>query len=65
LAIILDLFSRMIVGWSISSRIKAKLVTDAMEQAFMNCEVEAGLIFHSDRGSQYTSNMVKRLLEEH
>lgn len=65
LAIIMDLFSRMIVGWSMSKNIKAKLVTDAIEQAFMNREVDAGLIFHSDRGSQYTSKEVQKILSEH
>jgi transposase InsO family protein len=65
LAIILDLFSRMIVGWSMSNRINAKLVTDAIEQAFMNREVEPGLIFHSDRGSQYTSKEVRKVLSAH
>ena len=58
LAIILDLYSRMIVGWSISNHINAKLVTDAIEQAFRKREVKAGLILHSDRGSQYTSRKV-------
>ena len=65
LAIILDLFSRMIVGWSMSNRINAQLVTDAIDQAFINREVEAGLIFHSDRGSQYTSKEVKKILRDH
>lgn len=65
LAIILDLFSRMIVGWSMSKHINAKLVVDAIEQAFRNREVEAGLIFHSDRGSQYTSREVQKILREH
>jgi putative transposase len=65
LAIILDLFSRMIVGWSMSKDINAKLVVDAIEQAFRNREVEAGLIFHSDRGSQYTSKEVQKILSMH
>lgn len=65
LAIVLDLYSRMIVGWSISNHMPAKLVTDAIEQALMNREVDPGLIFHSDRGSQYTSKDVKNLLEKH
>ena len=65
LAIILDLYSRMIVGWSMSKNINAKLVVDAIEHAFRNREVEAGLIFHSDRGSQYTSKEVREILSIH
>jgi len=65
LAIVLDLYSRKIVGWSMSNRMTASLVTDAIEQAFMSREIEDQLIFHSDRGSQYTSNEVRELLEKH
>jgi putative transposase len=65
LTIILDLYSRMIVGWSMSKNVNAKLVVDAIEQAFSKREVESGLIFHSDRGSQYTSKEVRNILSMH
>ena len=55
LATVIDLFSRMVVGWSVQPTMTAKLVTDALEMALGQREVQPGLIFHSDRGSQYTS----------
>jgi putative transposase len=65
LAMILDVFSRRIVGYQMSERITAKLVTDALAMAVIN-RLGNGepldLIFHSDRGSQYTSDVVKALL---
>jgi putative transposase len=64
LCVILDLFSRRVVGWSMNQRVKADLVIAAMKQALINRNSEAGLIFHSDRGSQYASNAVQSLLKE-
>jgi len=53
--VIIDVFSRMIVGWRVSTSMKADLVLDALEQAVhARCETE-GLIHHSDRGKQYLS----------
>jgi len=63
LAVILDLYSRMIVGWSLSQLITSALVVKALQQAFVNRRVEEGLIFHSDRGSQYGSKEVVKILE--
>lgn len=54
-ATVIDLFSRMVVGWSVQSTMTADLVTDALKMALARRQPEAGLIFHSDRGSQYTS----------
>jgi len=51
----MDLFSRMIVGWSMGSRCDAKLVVDALEMAQANRGAAPGLLAHSDRGSQYAS----------
>jgi len=54
-AFVIDVFSRMIVGWRVSTSMKADLVLDALEQAVhARCETE-GLIHHSDRGRQYLS----------
>ena len=65
LAVVIDLFSRKVVGWSMSSRMKAQLVTDALQMAIWQRRPEAGLIVHSDRGSQYASNAYRRLLNKH
>ena len=55
LAVWMDLFSRMIIGWSMSSHCDAKLVVDALGMAQANRGAAAGLLVHSDRGSQYAS----------
>ena len=52
LAIVLDLFNREVVGWSIKPRMTADIVTDALSMAWFRRKPEAGVIFHSDRGSQ-------------
>lgn len=62
-AVVVDLFSRKIVGWSMSSRIKKSLVIRAFEMALKNRKPEPGLIFHSDRGSQYCSKDFRNLVE--
>ena len=51
----IDLFSRAVVGWSLKERMKADLVTEALAMGLAQREVEDGLVVHSDRGSQYTS----------
>ena len=53
LAIVMDLFSRQIVGWAMDGRIKRQLVLDALTMAYWRRKPGAGLIHHSDRGSQY------------
>ena len=64
LAIVLDLFNREIVGWSIKPRMTADIVTDALTMAWFRRKPAAGVIFHSDRGSQYASqDMCARLQE--
>ena len=63
LTVFIDLFSRRVVGWSMDSRMKARLVTDALRMALWQRRPEAGLIVHSDRGSQYASKAYRRLLE--
>ena len=65
LAAIIDLYSRRIVGWSWQNRMTENLVLSATEMAISNREINAGLIFHSDRGGQYTGNRVKELLVKH
>ena len=55
LATVMDLYSRIIVGWSLDTSMTEKLVTDALSMAFSRREIEPGLIIHSDRGVQYRS----------
>jgi transposase InsO family protein len=60
-----DLRSRRIVGWSMSERIDSRLVADALEMAVARRLPGAGLVAHSDRGSQYASEHYQRLLAWH
>jgi putative transposase len=62
-AVVLDLYARRIVGWELASRLTADLVTSALQRALEVRKPDVGLILHSDRGSQYTSQEVKRLAE--
>ena len=64
LAVVIDLYSRKVVGWSISSRMHSQLVCDALTMAIWNRQPPKGLICHSDRGSQYASKKYKRLLSK-
>lgn len=64
LAVVLDLFSRMIVGWDISSRLTTSLVTSAVSRAVYSRKPSEGLILHSDRGSQYTSDKMRLFAKE-
>ena len=65
LAIVIDLFSRAVVGWGMDSRMKTILVEDAMLMAIGKRKPAQGLIFHSDRGSQYASDDYRKTLEAH
>lgn len=65
LAVVIDLFSRKVVGWSMSSRMTANLVCDALRMAIWQRKPAPGLIVHSDRGSQYASLEYRRLLKMH
>jgi transposase InsO family protein len=64
LAVVLDLFSRMIVGWDLSSRLTTSLVTSAVSRAVYSRKPSEGLILHSDRGSQYTSDKMRVFAKE-
>ena len=65
LAVVLDLFNREIVGWSIKSRMTADIVTDALTMAWFRRRPAPGLIHHSDRGSQYASKAHRSKLSEY
>lgn len=63
LAVVLDLFSRRVVGWAMSKRITRYLVMDALQMALCRRRPAPGLTFHSDRGSQYCSDDFQKLLK--
>jgi transposase InsO family protein len=65
LASVIDLGSRRVVGWAMADHLRAELVCDALRMALQSRRPPAGLIFHSDRGSQYTSGAFRELLAEH
>ena len=56
LAMVIDLYSRQVVGWSMNKRMKATLVNDALLMAIWKRKPAKGLIWHTDRGSQYASD---------
>lgn len=62
LSVVLDVYSRQIVGYSMNSRLTTELVTGAFTSAVAWRKVEPGMIFHSDRGSQYASTEMQSLL---
>lgn len=65
LAVVIDLFSRRVVGWAMSPKIDRFLVLDALEMAVKRRKPSKGLIFHSDRGSQYASTDFRATLADH
>lgn len=65
LAVVIDLYSRKVVGWSMSSRMKADLVCDALTMAIWQRNPSKGLIVHSDQGVQYASDKYRKLLNRY
>ena len=65
LATVIDLHSRKVAGWSYSRSMNCQIIIDALRMAVENRRPEPGLIFHSDRGSQYASYEYRALLKEH
>jgi putative transposase len=65
LATVIDLASRRVVGWSMADHMRTELVADALRMAIAARRPATGLIFHSDRGTQYTSTEFTNLLAEH
>lgn len=63
LAVVLDVFSRMVIGWSIASHMRAELVVDALQMAIWRRQPD-GTVHHSDHGSQYTSWAFGRRLRD-
>jgi len=65
LTAVIDLFSRQVVGWSMRDHMQASVVTDALRMAWFRRRPEPGLIFHSDRGSQYCSHEFQGALKDY
>jgi transposase InsO family protein len=65
LAAILDLYTRRIVGWAMSERMTSDLTLTALRMALQQRQPTAGLIHHSDQGSQYTDQVYQALLKDH
>jgi putative transposase len=65
LATVIDLYSRKVVGWSMANHMRASLVNDALTMALWKRKPEKGLIWHTDRGSQYASDSHRNILKDH
>ena len=65
LAVVLDLYSRLVVGWAMAERMTAGLVCEALTMALWRRKQPTGVIVHSDRGSQYCSADYQHLLQDH
>lgn len=65
LAVVIDIFSRKVVGWSMSHSLHTNLVNDALLMAIKRRNPKQGLIYHTDRGSQYASYEHKNILEQY
>jgi putative transposase len=64
-AVVVDLFSRRVVGWAMKAEMTAQLVTDALIMAIWRRGKPVSLLHHSDQGSQYTSEQFQRLMADH
>lgn len=65
LAVVIDLFSRMVVGWATGAKITALLICLALEKALAKRQPPSGLLLHSDRGVQYTSTEFRQLIAKY
>jgi transposase InsO family protein len=65
LATVIDCASRMVLGYAVAEHMRAGLVIDALQMAARNHRIPAGAVFHSDRGSQYTSAEYRGVLKRH
>ncbi|WP_341787366.1 IS3 family transposase [Rickettsia endosymbiont of Cantharis rufa] len=65
LATVIDLFSRKIIGWSMSNNMRADLVNNALLMAIWQRKPAKGLIWHTDRGSQYCSDSHLKIIKQH
>ena len=65
MAVVIDLYSRAVIGWSIQPHMKRSLICDALTMALWHRGFPRGVLCHSDRGSQYCSNDYQKMLNQH
>ena len=65
LAVLLDLYSRLVIGWAMGHRLTVELAEQALTMALANRNPQAGLLYHSDRGSQYAATRYQQRLGEY
>lgn len=65
LATVIDCYSKAVIGWAVADHMRTELIIDALDMARRNHQLEADCIFHSDRGTQYTSQQVGEYLRQH
>lgn len=65
MATVIDLATRMVTGWQLATHMRTSLVTDALAMAITHGHVQPGAVFHSDRGTQYTSAEFARFCQDH
>ena len=65
LATVIDLYSRKVIGWHIDTRMQSELVCSALKMALFNRKMPTGVIIHSDRGSQYTSEAYQEMVTDY
>ena len=65
MAVVLELYSRRVIGWAIAGRMTATLACDALVMALWNTKMPKGVVVHSDRGSQYCPPAHQKLLGKH
>lgn len=65
LAVVIDLYSRLVIGWAMSQRIDASLVCEALNNAIARRGRPKGVVVHSDRGSQYCSSAYRKIIERY
>ena len=64
LCVVIDLFSRKVIGWSLDKRNNSELVKTALREALYRRGYPRGVIFHSDRGSEYSSYLIQKILKD-
>ena len=65
MAVIMDLFSRQVIGWAVDETMTTELILEAFNMAVSRRQVKPGMLLHSDRGVQYRSGEYQQALEEH
>ena len=65
LAVVLDLYSRAVIGWSMGTQLTASITIEALQMAIRRRKPDAGLLHHSDRGVQYAAKEYQHLLSQH